>query len=1810
MRWENLCNSALCSQLCVTLLHSVWLVALLAFVAWVVDRLVGRRAVERSYAVYVAALLASMMALPATYWIVAAQGVTPTAEVAATVETGPAAASASPVTAPPATIPSGTDPVSAPPAALASVAVPRVAVAEAASPASPPGPGLWATIAPWLSASYAAGVVVMLLRLALGMWRAQRLGAGAEILRDGPLVDLLHSLADQWSMRVVPTLARAERIVTPKVIGLLRPTILLPASAISGLSTDELELILAHELAHVRRFDMWVNLIQRLAEVVLFFNPALWYLSRRISLLREYCCDEAVCGGTLAVDNAPHLLYAQALLRVVEVADAGRDRAELASLAANGRSPSQLRCRVARLFGEPVTESVRFSRRGVVAIGVLAVLLATGPIVWRSSANTPEPAAVEDNDVGSEASRSDEVVEVGSIAPATEPDLGDMSIVVAKHGLLLDGKEIITWPELEARIAALPDPAKAHPNFYITRGAREGDGYQAAKDRIWRFHRDYKLAGHSEGSLWPRCDLRYDRIEKPEDLIPDPNLRVAGTVVDQKGEPVEGAEVILITPVDESIPYKSYHMALAKGRVWNRLEHVMTDSGAQGKFTLYPPKDGKYYLAALHPKTGFALTGAGQFRKQGKIILLPWAGLVGELAEEPGTEQTASIRTVLPESDRLPEVVINQEWSSQKSEQPKGIFGFTHVPPILNTSIDRSLPDKEGVSFSLSGATVSLMPGETRTLGLGPLTEQQREWLETLRQESKKRTEGVKLEVNLADELKHETAGKTNPSADALPEAESRQLIEEITAGSNANTALIQHGTAEYSIAVQRFGPDPTSFTKDVSMRFDGEKTRWDSGSETTVLDGKQWVGYRAGQRLAQVDELTRQQLLRVHPRCRGDAFLETAAGVVRTPAFPGVELTLARDGDFIKVTSLADKGQVRHEHWIDPSRGYVIVRHRTRAWGIVDTIIESEFIRTGNGACVVSAKHETHQDAHEEKGIRLVSKTDVTLKKIDLNARPDAAAFNPSGAQGDEPSDSPAPDNQFTLRIVDPAGKPVPAALVEIRTSPAPMADQILQGEFVSKSTYGSFAKADEAGRLVVTFPQNPDRLNFSIKTPGYGPYWADCHADYRDKTVPNEFTAQLDTAWSIGGIVVDEEGKRIEGAEISPGIDYKAPGDKQHLGLGDQFKTDAQGTWSFDCVPVSMNQVWVEVDHPDYMPNRRSLTRAEFEIKPGNAPAGRIVLSRGLTVSGKVTDDAGAPVQGALVRTQFFNDVHQAETNEAGLYTLVGCEPTLARIVATAEGMALDMKEVRIEPEMSSVDFQMQPGGKVRIRVLDENDKPIPKARIFFQWWRGGQAYFPFAHVNEYADENGVWQWNDAPHDEFQADICRPGGMQITKQKLIARDEEYVLHPPRALVITGTVVDAETNEPVKTVQAIPGRQDANERIIWDRDEGHQSTDGKYRLVRTYGCHAHLVRIEADGYLSTVSRQIQDDEGNVTLNFEMKKGRDVAATLLAPDGNPAAGAEIALGVAGSQIVVENGEFSRSTFASRTTADDSGKFHFPAQGANFQVVVTHPAGYAYVKAAPDSFPATIELTAWARVQGTFRIGQQPAANVPLRIAVSENNSYGTDVPTVSFYHEVTTAPDGSFTFDRVVPGKGRIGRDLVLMATYGALEKKSSSMIATEFPAGETVQINLGGTGRAVVGKLEPPDGFTGKVPWNFALLKFDLPDPETPASLAKAPSDPDARKAWWAEWIETEEGKAWNEANERYNALRQTKPRITATVGSDGTFRIDDVPPDEYTLRVGFDRESPGRLHDHRFAVPAADGDAPEVVDLGTLKLTESDVK
>ena len=76
------------------------------------------------------------------------------------------------------------------------------------------------------------------------------------------------------------------------VVGWLRPVILLPASALTGLAPSQLEAVIAHELAHIRRHDYLVNLFQTTVETLLFYHPASWWISRQIRAEREHCCDD------------------------------------------------------------------------------------------------------------------------------------------------------------------------------------------------------------------------------------------------------------------------------------------------------------------------------------------------------------------------------------------------------------------------------------------------------------------------------------------------------------------------------------------------------------------------------------------------------------------------------------------------------------------------------------------------------------------------------------------------------------------------------------------------------------------------------------------------------------------------------------------------------------------------------------------------------------------------------------------------------------------------------------------------------------------------------------------------------------------------------------------------------------------------------------------------------------------------------------------------------------------------------------------------------------------------------------------------------------------------------------------------------------------------------------------------------------------------------------------------------------------------------------------------------------------------------
>lgn len=225
----------------------------------------------------------------------------------------------------------------------------------------------------WLVVLWLAGVAAFSVR-AMGGWylvqSSRRLDTHplpAEIL--ARCHDLQQRLAVAWPIRF----ALSRRITVPMVIGWLRPVILIPVSALAGLSPRQLDALILHELAHIRRFDTVSNIVLVAAETILFYHPAVWWVSRQVRTLREHCCDDlavSACGDAA--------LYAEALTSL----EAGRASSRLA-LAANGGS---LKDRVARLLDAPV-ESRRFSLSAIAGLALLGLVAGSVAV-----AQTPAPA--------------------------------------------------------------------------------------------------------------------------------------------------------------------------------------------------------------------------------------------------------------------------------------------------------------------------------------------------------------------------------------------------------------------------------------------------------------------------------------------------------------------------------------------------------------------------------------------------------------------------------------------------------------------------------------------------------------------------------------------------------------------------------------------------------------------------------------------------------------------------------------------------------------------------------------------------------------------------------------------------------------------------------------------------------------------------------------------------------------------------------------------------------------------------------------------------------------------------------------------------------------------------------------------------------------------------------------------------------------------------------------------------------------------------------------------------------------------------
>ncbi len=221
---------------------------------------------------------------------------------------------------------------------------------------------------PYVSMVWLTIITILSVKLLIELYSVNQLPNKATISPEPELLARFHALVDEIGLKKAPKLLLSLSTEVPMAIGWLKPVVLIPVSMLTGLTPGQLDMLILHELAHVRRHDYFVNFIQTIVEIVLFFHPAVLWVSNQMRDEREYCSDDIAvhhCGNPIA--------YAHTLADTASICNKHRNHSiPSMAMAASGGDLTQ---RVVRLVNEPHCSSQNNVSKWFASLCVLSVVL-------------------------------------------------------------------------------------------------------------------------------------------------------------------------------------------------------------------------------------------------------------------------------------------------------------------------------------------------------------------------------------------------------------------------------------------------------------------------------------------------------------------------------------------------------------------------------------------------------------------------------------------------------------------------------------------------------------------------------------------------------------------------------------------------------------------------------------------------------------------------------------------------------------------------------------------------------------------------------------------------------------------------------------------------------------------------------------------------------------------------------------------------------------------------------------------------------------------------------------------------------------------------------------------------------------------------------------------------------------------------------------------------------------------------------------------------------------------------------------------
>jgi RNA polymerase sigma factor (sigma-70 family) len=788
------------------------------------------------------------------------------------------------------------------------------------------------------------------------------------------------------------------------------------------------------------------------------------------------------------------------------------------------------------------------------------------------------------------------------------------------------------------------------------------------------------------------------------------------------------------------------------------------------------------------------------------------------------------------------------------------------------------------------------------------------------------------------------------------------------------------------------------------------------------------------------------------------------------------------------------------------------------------------------------------------------------------------------------------APGRTLDLRVVEAkTGRPIPGAKAQLYLS--------------GPSNYA----ADDRGHCRIPLPADmPEWEGFYIGVwkDGYTPIRINSSGRILKEGGLRHYTVELDPALPMGGIVQDERGRPIAGAEVKlvffraivrrSGDSSKSTGyETINFDGYETFVTDARGHWECRLLPETLSDgdyVSIRLSHPDYASDVFEPQNPRPSIRSLREKAATLTMREGVPVEGRVLDRHGAPVAGAKVALVWdkksTGEAYKTTTDAEGHYRFPHARPVAQAVLIQAEVFAPALTEFEPRPG-ASLEARLEPARTIRGRAVDEKGRPVAGASVRADSWRSYQGPFDWEGKT---DAEGRFAWAGAPADAVTLAVRREWRDTGVKVEAPADAGELAVTLSSRLRVRGTVVDAETGRPIERFRALPGiigypGVEPQGRPQWQQGDAAVGQGGRYEL--TFDNYAALfsfsVRVEAEGYLPAESRAYKADEADQVFDVELQPGPGVEGVVKYPDGGPADGAEVILVT--QTLVISDGQINESSQFPRLRTGADGRFWFAKPGGPFALVVMDPKGVAVVHEDEFRPGRDVTLRPWGRVEGTIRV---PGAAGRLPVFGTADRSG----PLYLFFtNEGRVEASGRFVVDRLPPGEVRVG----LGFPMGQGENIWTHLTLTEVEPGGTATATVGGTGRAVVGHLTLADGAVPLI--DFAkgqgLLSVEQPAP-TPEGFATWERGRQA--AWWAEFRKSDAGRAYSRDENRYGV----------SLAADGAFRVEDVPPGRYQLAVSIEqpRDDPSDagvrkdVATVRREVVVPEGPREEPFDLGAVEI------